>query len=543
MATRLFFLILLLAICYLPLTIEPSAVAFDRTNIPIKNWGGLSVNRGWVYDGLERLVLAGLADQVLLNTKPLSRVAAARIVAQAVDRIKTDLSGDYNHRGYLEEILYQLVGELGHELSEMKVRTPLNTEVLPGVFDIKPVKHWQMRNVFSDESRKLSNGFGQEISDGANVSSTLEGSLQVGDYLSFYYQPEFTTNWDSYHGRLINGYGKLTFWNTEILVGRDTLWWGPGYRGSMTFSNNGFPLDQVRVSSAEPFRLPWLLKYLGPMNLTGFAAQLEEDRAVPEAKVGGWRINLAPFHFMELGFSRAFQFGGEGRGRLDAGDFIRLMVGQGSDDSDSPLNVNNVMSLDVTFRFPNAERYIWIARDFSIYGELGWDDTTDPGFQFLSLPTGSIIPRKPGGIIGFLLSGFMGDPKLDFRFELAKTTDIQFTHSIYKSGFTNRGSVLSHFIGTDGSEIYTRISRWFNPNILLGTEISLAQIGSPDGRLRGAPREKRNSFSFDLSYRISDHSSIFMKYDILHVQNRNFVTHDSEIDNLFRIEFTRSFGW
>jgi len=75
----------LLAFCY---TQYARVYAFDRNNVPLKNWGGFSVNRGWIYDALEKIVLAGLADRVLLNTKPLSRVEVARVVAQAVQRIK-----------------------------------------------------------------------------------------------------------------------------------------------------------------------------------------------------------------------------------------------------------------------------------------------------------------------------------------------------------------------------------------------------------------------------------------------------------------------
>ena len=64
------------------LALLSEAVADDRTNLPLKNWGGFSLYRDAAYDDLERLVTAGLADRTLLNTKPLSRVEAARIVAR-----------------------------------------------------------------------------------------------------------------------------------------------------------------------------------------------------------------------------------------------------------------------------------------------------------------------------------------------------------------------------------------------------------------------------------------------------------------------------
>ncbi|MCZ6626050.1 MAG: hypothetical protein O7B35_17770 [Deltaproteobacteria bacterium] len=509
-----------------------SLFAFDRTNVPLKNWGGFSVNRSWVYDALEKIVLAGLAEQVLLNTKPLSRVEAARVVAQAVRRLQWDQYGDYNHRGYLEDILYRLVEEFGPELAEMGVKTPLNREAAPGFFGIQAVDHAQFGSDFAGRSRRAVNSFGRRVSKGANATSTLDGRIQLGDFLSLYYQPELSRDKDSYQGRLLNGYGKLTLWNTEILVGRESLWWGPGFRGSMSFSNNAFPLDQVRLSSAEPFRLPWLLRYLGPMKVTTFVAQLEEDRDIPHAMVGGWRANWGPSRYFEFGFSRLFQFGGRGRGTLNPGQFLRLLFDQGSDDPDSPLNVNNVMSFDGTLRIPDVERYILIARDAAFYFDFGWDDTL----------FGLFVPDKPGGIVGTYLTGLFGDPKLDLRLEYAQSSEIMFTHGIYRSGFTNRGSVLSHFIGTKGSEIYARLTRWVNPDLLLGFEVSQAEIGPTGAGLLGLPREKRNSLGFDLSYRLSSGSSIFLKYDFARVKDRGFVAGRSGNENLFRIEFTQSFG-
>ncbi len=55
----------------------PSAQAGDRSGILLKNWGGFVVARDAAYDDLERLIV-GLADRTILNTKPLSRIEAAR---------------------------------------------------------------------------------------------------------------------------------------------------------------------------------------------------------------------------------------------------------------------------------------------------------------------------------------------------------------------------------------------------------------------------------------------------------------------------------
>lgn len=504
--------------------------------MPLKNWGGFSINRSWIYDALEKIVLAGLADQVLLNTKPLSRVEAARIVAQAVQRLELDESGDYNHRDYMEDLLYRLVKEFGSELSEMGVRTPLNRETRPEFFGFKAIDNAQFGADFANRSQRLINNSGRKgVLKGGTAFSTLDGRVHVGDFLSFYYWPEFSLDQDTSKGRLINGYGKFTLWNTELEVGRDSLWWGPGTRGSMSFSTNGAPLDQVRLSSAEPFRLPWLLNYLGPMKATLFVGGLGQHRDFPNAKVAAWRASIAPSRFVELGFNRMFQFGGRGR-EINPGQFLKLLFTPGVSTERVPTHVNNVMSLDATLRIPDVERYILIARDMSLYFDFGWDDT-----KF-----GIIVPDKPGGIVGTYLTGLFGDPMLDLRIEYAKTSNIEFNHFIYTDGFTNRGSVLSHFIGTEGSDIYARITRWISPNILSGFHVSRTQVGSPliflSSQFLNAPRERRDSFGVDVSYRISDQYSIFLAYDFAQVKNRRFVAGRSGKDNLFRIEFTRSFS-
>ncbi|MBI4526093.1 MAG: hypothetical protein HY695_20030 [Deltaproteobacteria bacterium] len=512
-----------------------SLYAADRTDVPLKNWGGFSIQRSWVYDALEKIVLAGLAERVVLNTKPLSRVEAARVVAEAVRRIRDDQYGDYNHRGYLEETVYHLVEEFGPELAEMGVRTPLNREARRGFLSFRPVEHTQFGIGLSSRSRRLINDFGQFDEKGGNPSAAFDGRVQLGDYLSFYYEPQVSWDAESYEAKLMSGYTKFTFRNIELMAGRESVWWGPGYRGSMSFSNNAFPLDQVRVGSAEPFRLPWYFKLLGPIKISTFVAQLDEHRDFPNAKVSGLRIALAPRPRLEIGFNRIFQFGGDGKPSVKPAKFIDLFFfrrGCDEETPDNPLCINNVLSIDATVRLPDVNRYIPLARDMALYFDFGWDDTQG----------GDIIPQKPGGIAGIFLTGFLGDPQMDFRFEYARTSNIQFNHVVYTSGFTNRGAVLSHFIGTDGRDIYARVSRWMNRDLHLGLQASHSQIGRVTSSV-GAPKEQRTGFGFDVSYRFSNQSSLFLGYEFAKVKDRDFVLGKSANDHLFQLEFSRSFDF
>jgi hypothetical protein len=476
--------------------------------------------------------LAGLTEEVILNTKPLNRLEAARIVAQAVQRLRSDQYGDYNHRGYLEELLYELVEEFGLELREMGVKTFLRPASPMGTVMFRPVDHAQLGSDFADRAQRPLNDLGRKAGKGTNLQATLDGRMQMSDYLSVYYQPEVSWDEDNSGGKLASGYLKLTLFNTELEVGRESLWWGPGFRGSMSFSSNSRPLDQIKVSAAEPFRLPWPLSYLGSVKATGFVARLEDDRDRPNAKVGAWRLSAAPSSFLEVGFNRIFQFGGRGRSSIGPWDFIRLLVDDGVDKVTSPLNVNNVMSFDGILRLPDAGKYILLARDAALYFDFGWDDTL----------FGLFVPDKPGGIVGAYLTGVFSDPKLDFRVEYARTSSIMFTHNIYTSGFTYKGSLLSHFIGTQGEEIFVRTSRWLSPEVLIGLQVGRSEVGPPKAHSLSLPREKRDTLGIDLSYRVAKNSLLFLAYDLARVQDRNFTAGQSGNDNIFRVEYTHSFG-
>ena len=106
---------------------------------------------------------------------------------------------------------------------------------------------------------------------------------------------------------------KINIKNLEIEIGRDSQWWGPGYHGSLLLSNNAEPFDMVKISNPRPVLLPWIFRFLGPFRIMAFYTELEDERAVPEPKLFGMRLNFKPHPNLELGFSRSIMFGGQGR--------------------------------------------------------------------------------------------------------------------------------------------------------------------------------------------------------------------------------------
>jgi hypothetical protein len=514
----------------------PSLVAHaaDRTNLPLKNWGGFALRQHWAYDALEKLSLAGLTDRVVLNTRPLSRVEAARILDQALQRLEKDALGEYNNRGYLEELVEQLIDEFRPELAAMGKKSTLDFGAPPGFVSGKPVDHLQLQFGWADDRPRLAGSQGERFEDGTHGKVALDARAQIGDFLSFYLHPEFHGDDEITRVRIQNGYAKLTLWNVELLAGRDAIWWGPGYHGSMLFSNNAAPLDQVRIGAAEPFLLPWVLKYLGPMKLVFLIARLEQQRDHPFAKVAGMRINLTPVPFLELGLSRAVQFEGRNGPRPSLGDWpeIIFVPSVGDDRTKGRFRNNQLAALDVTLRIPRVSQYLPLVNDLKVYGEMGWDDTCCNDMW---------IPLKPGGLVGVFATGLLGLPDVDGRVEYARTTSIQYNHTQFTDGFSYRRAVLSHFIGNEGSDLFARVTNRLTPDFLLGLELNFAQIGPTANDLQTRPREKRTALGVDLSYRLSKRQTLFGAYQFTAVKNRDFVTSSSDNDHLLRLEFTHSF--
>ena len=519
--------------------VASGASAGDRTNIPLKNWGGFSVVRDAAYDDLERLATAGLCDRAVLNTKPLSRTEAARLVARAIEKIRRDHDGAYNTRTDLESVLNRLIAEFRTELAALGVRiADTNGLPEPRVFSFTPIDRAQVRGGYASRDFSLINNQGARFQGGVNGGLTFESRAQIGDVVSFYLQPELTGNEEYGAARLVSGYVKLTAFNVELLAGRENLWWGPGLHGSLIMSNNAPPLDQIRLGAAEPFRLPLIGDWVGPTKVVAFFAQLEERRDIPRAEMAGLRATFSPFSFLELGASYVNMFGGDAPPRLRGlSDYARVILDPQASDQDLPGNQrfrnNALFALDADIRIPNVNRFYVPAQDARIYAEFGWDDTCC---------STSFIPLREATsyLFGLHLLNLFGDEGLDWRAELAWSSPLSYTHNQFFRGYWTRGEVISHFIGTDGLDWRTRVTKRVDADLMLGVTVNRSEIGDTFLNAR-TPRERRIGGALDVSYRFAQVYSIFAQAQVMYTSNRKYVSGDNGVDGVILFELTRSF--
>ena len=500
-------------------------------DVPLKPWTYLEPSRDWTYTAIEKLVNAGLVGPWVLNTKPMSRLEMARIVTVALRKIQEDETGWFARRTDLEPTLYALMEELAPELEAMAVRTVSDEFAGQPWLSIQPISQLQARGFYVQRDARPENSQGLRLAKHYDGTVGFSSYMQISDFMSVYLHPEFQAEQHRREGKLIEGYLKLKFNNVALRFGRESLWWGPGYHGTMLLGNNAAPLDQVRISTAEPIVLPGFLHALGPTRMELLMARLESNRDYPNALLGAWRLDISPLPYLELGAARVVQFGGRGRSRLRVVDYPQAFI-RSSDLGDSKFNTNQLYSLDATLRLHDVDRVFPLSRDLSLYAEIGVDDTCCENV---------IWPLRPAYLVGLYLPNLFGRSDSELRIEWAATTSFSFTHGIYTDGYSYEGSPLAHYIGAQGEELYIRTAERLRPNLQLGAEMGFAKVGPTSLAGLKLPREERKFGGVDVTYQPVKPLSMLLGYRYERIDNKDFVADQRTTNHVLRFEATYSF--
>lgn len=528
----------LLIAVWLLLPVGSLAQNLSIRDVPLKPWTGLARNWDWTYDALHKLVLSGLAGRVVMNTKPMSRREMAIILADMVRRIQNNQISGFEDRSDLQDTLLDLMHEFSPELQALGVTGFGIKGEIPRTLEFKPLEYLQVRAGFAGKSAtNIVNSNGERLDKGANGRVTSSTWFEVGGILGGYIQPEYEIGEDTNRGQLIEGYMKARGGPVELVVGRESLWWGPGFNGSMLVSNNALAMDMIRLRMANQVTLPWVFADLfGPMKAELFFGGLEKERAAfPSTKVTGIRVDMAPTPWLEVGLARSIVFDGntDTRSKLPwyRYPFVYVHGNKEGSEGDSSSG-DNRWQIDASFRLANIGKYIPISRDAEVYFDMGWDDTCCGTFY---------IPIYPGGLVGVYLPNLFMSPDTTFRFEFTNTTRFQFTHGVWSDGFERKGQVISDFVGTNGQDFFFRLTQRLSPEIDVGIEFDLARIGRTQAGLEYSTKELKRYFGVDVSYKHSPALSLNFATRLEWVTNRDFVQGKKDINQVYTAAVTYAF--
>lgn len=423
------------------------------------------------YALLDKLVQSNVTFANALTIKPITRIRAARLIAEAIEQRRTELETAQRQDPFLDEILEHLAGRFKRELQQIGFL--YKPRRFPPFFAV-PLAEFKLDTVFSYNQFVLRDSSGltpnlqgvfrlnEGFAHGDDFTMRLRTAswATLWDHYAAYVEPAFIVRsdpiiGDTFEYDIYKGYLKASYVNLEVEFGRDSLWWGPASQGDLILSNNAPPFDLVKLSTPSPFRLPGAFQALGEWQMAYFVARLEADRHIPHALVSGLRFTLQPAPYLTLGFTNALQAFGKGGIQLDADDYLRHIFVPELDNTSE--NVNGLVAYDMVLTLPFV-RDITFLQGVKFYWQRGNDNE-----------------RETTGLLGGsnILGGVVDGGRWDIRFEFAETRDaptVWYTHSTYRSGFSFKQFLIGHPMGGDAQSFFTRARYYFAPTLWIAAD-------------------------------------------------------------------------
>ncbi|WP_299152037.1 capsule assembly Wzi family protein [uncultured Acinetobacter sp.] len=235
--------------------------------------------------------------------------------------------------------------------------------------------------------------------------------------------------------------GKL--WNQWLIAGQIPTYWGPGHDGSLIRGDASRPVYGVTMQRAEQnaFANQWL-SWIGPWQYQAFAGQLNDYDAVPDAKLIGLRVTAQPLPYLELGASRAIQWGGEGRPESLSSLWDAFVGNKDNGGTGEPDPSNQIAGFDARL---NLQPLVHVP--MGMYA------------QYIGEDEAGGLPAKKMYLAGVDYSSSYKNMPFQLYTEWAdtrtngKAQGISYNHSVYTDGFYQHGYPLAHAMGGDGQMI------------------------------------------------------------------------------------------
>ncbi len=199
-------------------------------------------------------------------------------------------------------------------------------------------------------NREVVHSFGDGAQEKGQAQLTVD---YTGSRLAI--RARITEVQDPYDDDEVRTDGSVIGWAFDdwaVSVGAVDRWWGPGWSASVILTDNARPVPAIslqRLSSRAP-ESEWV-RWIGPWTFETFLGQMEEERAIPNARLWGARLTMRPISTLEIGFSRTAIWAGDGR-PSDWEAFYNMLIGNdnvGADLSRDEEPANQMAGVDMTW--------------------------------------------------------------------------------------------------------------------------------------------------------------------------------------------------
>ena len=454
----------------------------------------------WVYPALQRLAALGYIHSESLSIRPWTRLECARLLAEAGGNI-----ANFDAPAEVQQLYTSLSTEFVYESELINGERNLNTQFESAYARFLGISGTPLTDNYHF-GQTLLNDYGRPYQEGFNASDGASGYATAGPlvlYVRGEYQSapsasaptqamlDFFSRTDAWPAgpalpvasisrfRLLDTYLGLNVGNWQFSFGKNSLWWGPSEGGTMIFTNNAAPLNNMfTVDRVSPFRLPWIFRYLGDIRFEGFIGHMTglqfqttvNTGANTAVLIGQYGKNLHPQPFLsggkisfkltpnfEFGMSKTTVYGGPGN-PLNITTFLDSTFGK---HYHGDVLGDGRTTADFSYRIPGLRNWL------TLYAETFSEDEPSP------------IPymRRNASQGGLYFAKLPGIPKLDLRLEGGYTNPVAFcgiciyTNAQYNSGYTNDGRLIGTWIGRAAQGEQVRANYWLNPRRKIGLEL------------------------------------------------------------------------
>jgi hypothetical protein len=423
-----------------------------------------------VYLDLDRLNELGFLDSVIVAQRPYSRREIGRIIRasrersnrlgdRATDRRITDLElaiGD--------GILRRLETRFSREIDTVAITTPVaavDDILLDVAYTDAERRGWFSPNTSRTEAtigsllpRRLST----QLIPGTTLALESSQRLEPTSWLAFQLRERLDYVWaktDSLNdgnAEILLGTVRARYRNIALDVGRDQFSWSQAADGGLFIANDAPALDQISLSTDQPFALPGILKWMGMAKAVVLVADLGPSQVRSYSRLLAYKVSVAPSQNAEIGAMFMNHFGGEDAPPASAVDrlidflpFVDIFRRHNYYDTTRPLDVESdkLLGIDGLFRVGGFRGAI-------LAGELLIDDFDVHRLQQLFTGNGSqafavTFPR-------FI------SPLLSLKLTATHMGIGTYTHGQLTNGITTRGRLIGNELGPDAKAFGARLS-------------------------------------------------------------------------------------
>lgn len=475
-----------------------------------------------LYSDMEFWAAEGLIESNLYSIRPFAGSEVGRQLIAALDQC---------YERETPSVTCRHIQQYYKKFYEYEIAEALSPESVSGTF-LKPIEKFSVSYQYLSGPFHIFNNEDIHYGKGHNAIIQLQSQARLWKVFSFFVQPALIYN--QHFGnteeegsttdlRLHKGHAKLTLFNVELLVGRDSLWWGPGYHGALLMSNNAHPFDMVKLSNPEPILLPWIFSYLGPVQFNLIFSELRDERKgqqLDNPYLYGGRLGIKPHPFLELGASHLCLFSGEGRRSLSISDVINILYGNENRDNQK-TDSNQEFAMDAALTIPNIKKYLFLADGLKLYVEWGGEDTGLP-------------PDRRGYVTGLSLYKLFDLERTSLHVEYAKMSPSSVPGSWYNHPYYPmyyKGSVFGHHAGSDADDLFIEWSQDFEKIFYkLGFDRERSGIGTK------ANPQGENQYFGEIGYQFNPHSNITLRYAYEEIDNFDYVKDERQRNHFFGVE-------